>query len=131
MSTWYPPGGGGGGGEGDQKLVKLFWQKLEITCQKLDVDGSDIKECIDVVEEKDVVSIENQLREECWDKRGNVTDGENEEEWAQEWAQKGRGWDMWLSTFNESIKSTVQLSNFIEFLSCLSNTMSTQMTEVH
>ena len=51
----------------------------------MDVDGSDIKECIDVVEEKDVISIENYLRGECWDKGGYVADEENEEEWAQEW----------------------------------------------
>ena len=51
---------------------------------KLLVSGSDIKECIDVVEENDVISIENQVRGECWDKGGNVADGENEEEWAQD-----------------------------------------------
>ena len=79
MSTWYRAGRRE---ELGQKLVKFGRsQKLLVrNCQLVEV----ISECIDVAEEKDVVSIENQVRGECWDKGGNVADGENEEEWAQD-----------------------------------------------
>ena len=33
-----------------------------------------------MAKEKDVVSIDNLVSGECWDKGGNVADGENEEE---------------------------------------------------
>ena len=34
---------------------------------------------VDVPKEKDVVSIDNKIRGECWVREGNVADGENEE----------------------------------------------------